>query len=514
MAATENLRQQPQSHNSLVPRSGVVSLSGYGVQVRVDRGHLLLDDGIGADRRHFRLPRVGHGLRRLVVIGSDGFVSLAALRWLADQDAAFTMLERDGKVLAATGPVFPSDARLRRAQALAHSSGTALPIARELISRKLAAQEQVTRNKLLNSTTADTIAQFRTKLPAAESIATIRLIESEGALAYWSAWRTLPINFPRNDLPRLPDHWRSFGARISPLTASPRLAANPPNAILNYLYAVLESEARLAAVALGLDPGMGVLHVDTSNRDSFALDLLEPVRPRVDSYVLDSFLSQPLRREWFFEERNGNARLMGPYAARLSETGPVWARAVAPVAEWVAQALWSSRKNAHSEQLLPTRLTQRRRSEGRGNEFTPVAVPLARRPRLCELCGTEGVKSRYCRSCTVETAKETMANVALIGHAKRKTEQEKARISKTLSDHAVAISWWSPSSLPEWLTEEYYLQQIQPRLGRIRVREIAQALQVSEAYAGLIRSGRRRPHPRHWQALAGLTKVPPECKVS
>jgi hypothetical protein len=30
-------------------------------------------------------------LRRIVVIGSDGIVSLAALRWLADQDAAFVM---------------------------------------------------------------------------------------------------------------------------------------------------------------------------------------------------------------------------------------------------------------------------------------------------------------------------------------------------------------------------------------------------------------------------------------
>src|SRR5438309_5524304 len=106
----------------LTPRHGVVTLFGYGIQVRVDRGHLILQDGIGADRRYGRFPRVGHGLRRLVVIGADGMVSLAALRWLADQDAAFVMLERDGNVLATTGPVRPSDARLRRAQAMALDS--------------------------------------------------------------------------------------------------------------------------------------------------------------------------------------------------------------------------------------------------------------------------------------------------------------------------------------------------------------------------------------------------------
>jgi CRISPR/Cas system-associated endonuclease Cas1 len=60
-------------------------------------------------------------------------VSLAALRWLADQDASFVVLEGDGKVLATTGPVRPSDAKLRRAQALAHSTRAALRIAQELI---------------------------------------------------------------------------------------------------------------------------------------------------------------------------------------------------------------------------------------------------------------------------------------------------------------------------------------------------------------------------------------------
>jgi CRISPR-associated protein Cas1 len=258
MAAAENVRQLTRPGNSgaelIVPRHGVITLFGYGIQVRVDLGHLLLEDGIGPDRRYARLPRVGHGLKRLVVIGSDGMVSLAALRWLADQDASFVMLERDGKVLAVTGPVRAADAKLRRAQALAHSSGAALHITRELISRKLAGQEQVARDTLLDSTTADIITKFRAEVPTSDSVTTIRLIESQAARAYWSAWSALPINFPKNQLRRVPEHWRSFGARVSPLTRSPRLAANPPNAILNYLYALLESEARLAAAALGLDP--------------------------------------------------------------------------------------------------------------------------------------------------------------------------------------------------------------------------------------------------------------------
>lgn len=48
------------------------------------------------------------------------------------------MLDRDGRVLLTTGPVRPSDARLRRAQSLAHESGVALKIARELTNRSKA----------------------------------------------------------------------------------------------------------------------------------------------------------------------------------------------------------------------------------------------------------------------------------------------------------------------------------------------------------------------------------------
>jgi CRISPR-associated endonuclease Cas1 len=134
------------------------------------------------------------------------------------------------------------------------------------------------------------------------------------------------INFPRKDLSRVPEHWRVFGGRRSPISGSPRHAANPANAMLNYLYAPLESEARLAVAAMGLDPALGFLHLDTGYRDSLACDLMEPVRPQVDGYVLDWLNREPLKREWFFEQRDGNCRLMGPFAARLSETVPAVAK--------------------------------------------------------------------------------------------------------------------------------------------------------------------------------------------
>ena len=508
MAATQTVPQHSSDSKSpplVTARHGVATLFGYGIRVLVERGHLTIEDGIGSDRRKGCFARVGHGLRRLVVIGSDGFVSLAALRWLADQDAAFVMLERDGSVLLTTGPVRPSDARLRRAQALAHQSGISLRIARELISRKLVGQEEVARDKLRNFTASESIAAIRAGLSNARTVEAIRQLEAQAAQAYWLAWRMVPVTFPQRDARRIPDHWRTFGTRKSPLTGSPRLAVNPPNALLNYLYAVLESESRLALAALGLDPGIGVLHMDASSRDSLALDLMEAVRPQVDAYLFDWITREPLRREWFFEKSDGNCRLMGSFAARLTETALTYGRAVAPVAEWVSRILWSTLKKP-SRQIYPaTRLTQSRRRQARGGESIAPADPGPRAPRICRACGETLKRGRsYCASCSVAVSRGNLIEAAKLCRLATHGAKSEALRAATQQRHAAELKAWQASGNPSWLTEEAYRERVLPLLRGVTVPAISAALGVSEPYATDIRTGRRIPHPRHWQTLGKI----------
>lgn len=508
MAATQNLSQLSPSHNSVACRHGVITLFGYGIQVRVARGHLLIEDGIGAERRRFRLPRVGHGLKRLVIIGSDGMISLAALRWLSDQNAAFVMLERNGKVLATTGPVRPSDAKLRRAQALAAHSGADLKIARELISLKLAGQEQVALTRLRDLLTVDAIANLRSALPNTTSIGEIRMLESQAAAAYWSAWRDLPITFPKNDLIRVPDHWRMFDTRKSPLSGSQRLAANPANAMLNYLYALLESEARLAAAALGLDPGLGVLHVDTPARDSLACDLMEAIRPQVDAYVLDWILSRPLRREWFFEQRDGNCRLMASFATRLTETAQVWARAIGPVAEMVLRHLWSTTRKRTNSDLPPTRLTHNNKRVPKSIPSLPTTFGMKaqRLENLCRGCGKPiRAEHEHCGNCAVSAATERLTSAARLGRVAARTPEARAKHAESERRHAKERANWNASSQPAWLTSELFAHKIQPLLTALSTASIRSRIGVSRWYASRIRQG-YRPHPRHWVALAQLTR--------
>jgi CRISPR-associated endonuclease Cas1 len=501
MAATHTL-----SHPSVfsqIPRSGVLVLYGFGIRASMQGGHLCIEDGLGPERRKFRLPRVGHGLRRLVVIGNDGLVSLAALRWISDQGAAFVLLERDGKVLMTTGPVRSSDARLRRAQALAAHSGIALQIARELIGRKLAGQERVVRDKLLDEKAAEVIAKYRADVDRAETMDAVRWLESQGASVYWSVWRNLPICFPKSDLLRVPDHWRFFDTRKSPLTGSQRLAANPVNAILNYLYCVLESESRLAAAALGLDPGLGFIHMDAAARDSLACDLMEPIRPEVDAWVLDWITREPLKREWFFEQRDGNCRLMASFASRLAETGPMWARAVGLIAEWVARQLWSRKKKTPQEPPPPTRITQERKRVAKGASPPPIVATGPRRHPICRGCGKEISRgSSHCPKCAAPLQTERIKAAARAALDAAHSPEARAKQAETERNRRKVQAEWSPSMQPKWLTEKVYWKKIQPALASISNSHIAKQLGISRCSASHIRSGKLRPHQRHWQPLA------------
>ena len=506
MAASATVPELSESLNSrpLVPRQGVLTLSGYGIVARVERGHLILRDAIGAEQREACFARIGHGLRRVVVIGNDGMISLSALRWLHDQKAAFVMLDRSGKLLSAVGPVGPKDSRLRRAQALAPSNGTALAIARALLVQKLHAQERIARLHLNANAVGDTIRDERAVLPTLDRIDALRWAEARAALAYWSAWREVRVTFPNSALARVPAHWRVFGARRSPLTGSGRLAVNPPNAMLNYLYAVLESEARIAAVAVGLDPNLGMLHADTDSRPSLACDLMEAVRTHVDEYVLNWITRQTLRREWFFEERDGNCRLMAGFAARLAEAAPGLASAVVPVAESVASALTRGRNGVPFEATG----TRARRRPDSFLDKSGVNRRLPAIPQVCPRCGRALRRGLgRCPTCAADDLEKTVPEVLKATRlTESSTEEPATRMSAQLRN-AEAAREWNPENLPGWLTQDFYRTRILVEVKRIRTVYVARYLSWSESYAGAVRSGKVIPHPRHWQALATLVGI-------
>jgi CRISPR-associated endonuclease Cas1 len=168
-------------------------------------------------------------------------------------------------------------------------------------------------------TVTSAIRQVAAQLSPELSYARLRAIEAIAGRYYWQTIARLPIRFAAEWRGPVPEHWYTAGPRTSPIDKKmPRRAATPVHAMLNYGYAILEAEAILACHTLGLDPALGLMHADTRYRGSLASDLMEPVRPVVDRFVVEALADRVVERGQFLETREGVCRLGTAMARELA----------------------------------------------------------------------------------------------------------------------------------------------------------------------------------------------------
>ena len=411
---------------SLQVRAGVLVSDGYGISLRVLYGKLHIEDGIGPHRRSIVLDRAGSGLERLVLLGKSGTLTLEALAWLRAIGATLVQLSPSGDVLAHSVPFGYDGQPIRRAQALAVATGLDVEVARNLIARKLTGQRANLSRLRVNLQGFDALCET---LKHADSIERVRVCEAQAAAIYWNAWSSVPIRLRSRDLTRVPTRWARYDSRASILTGAPRAATNPVNSLLNYTYALLESEARLALLAAGLDPTLGVLHADQRNRDSFALDVMEPVRPNVDAFLLDLLEDRVFTSRDFVELSNGVCRVAAPLSHELALTLPHWRECLRPIVADLAQTFREAltartiearirpvnvalRRTKPGPQPSPLSQTLRRTSQPRpyASKLWGAlnAEGLAASAIPCALCGEQVLKRRrrHCDKCMPKARRE------------------------------------------------------------------------------------------------------------
>jgi isoleucyl-tRNA synthetase len=236
---------------------------------------------------------------------------------------------------------------------------------------------------------------------------------------------------------------------------------------------------------------------------------MELCRPRgVDAFVLNWLQIEPLRKSDFWEDRNGNCRIASSLAIKLCETSETWRRLVAPVAEYVAQELWSSISRPASilaRRRIATRLTQRTKRAVKGSDVPSVKAP--KPERVCRGCGKEVQRdSMHCAACDVDVATKRLVEVARAGRVAGHTPEAITKEAATHRKHAQARAAWNPAKQPAWLTAQVFSEEIQPALAQASATAIAKRIGISRWYAGRIREG-YRPHPRHWPKLAELVGI-------
>jgi CRISPR-associated endonuclease Cas1 len=490
----------------------VVVARGYGLEIRVERRHLVVCDGVGRNRRIRRFHPAACKIKRLVVVGHTGFITLDAMRWLYGQRAALLNLDTDGRLLATSvmpGPTLPA---LRRAQAIAASGSAGLDLAREVLGTKVEGQRALLPQLPGGASQGPALDWALDEIRDATTIEALLGAEAGAAGAYWQAWSPLPTPFPAGTIGRVPQHWLTFGQRASLLTSSPRNASNPANAILNYLYALLEAETVLACYEVGLDPTLGVFHLDRRDRSSLALDVMEAARPVVDAYVLALLTQRTLSLADLVETRQGGCRLAPRLAESLIELLPALRVELAPIVEGVAHLLAESAEGrvprltpltranwkAAWESRDPTR--RQRTKAGTTLQLAAtcrdcgVAVP-SRRHRYCESCRAERFQREgsHARGQAARVLAQLRAEQRDPGHGGRAAQLRGSKNRR----HQLAVRRWRGD--PQ--DPSVFVEQILPDIRSVPIRVLVEATGLSEHYCSLIRLGKRVPHERHWEAL-------------
>jgi CRISP-associated protein Cas1 len=311
-------------------------LCGHGVSLNIDRGTLLIRDGL----THYPQERAIHRLYRgdpalpprILMLDGSGSLSFDVLAWLSEQNIPLVRIDWRGEIVSVIGG--SSYAQLRERVAwqteTRENPERRLEFACDLIGAKLRASLK-TLNAAVPDSGARSLAVVRCEAAIkqlarreAQSIDEVRSIEAHAAAAYFKSWAGLPLIWRSKGKYPIPDAWLTIGsARSSGRGKVPtnRNATHPLSAMLNYAYAALRSQIHIEAAAGGYDPCRGIMHHDRQDTQAFVYDLIEPRRPIADAAVLRFVLSTPFTGADFVLRSDGVCRLAPQLARRVAKLG-------------------------------------------------------------------------------------------------------------------------------------------------------------------------------------------------
>ena len=322
--------------NMLAPRkkrqrsTETLVLCGHGIAIKVEAGTLLVKNGFTHYpqkqdcHRYFRgdLGRPA----RIVVLDGSGHLTFDVLDWLAEQDVPLIRVSWTGDVVTvAGGSGYGADRekvdwqRATRAdERLRVAFGCDL-IAKKLSGSILTLETAITaspmRDRALQQIRAD-IETLRRKPPT--KLLDLLGLEGRSGSAYFKVWQSTPLQWRETKRYHIPEAWRTLGPRATlregRITRSTN-ATHPVNAMLNYAYAVAVGRLKIRALADGYDPTIGIMHNPYRGSPAYALDLIEPLRPKIDDAVLRFVFGNELDAADFIIRADGACRL-NPQLAR------------------------------------------------------------------------------------------------------------------------------------------------------------------------------------------------------
>lgn len=281
----------------------ILNLSGYGINVHVDGGKLVVKDGntYETEPNETRFRRKMLNFDKMVIHGTSGNITIPAIRWLMKQKRDIAILDWNGRLVTAMSPVLGNLGMIKVAQYEARNNPEKQTrIARWLIKQKLEGMFRVL--DWLSKTYCDfrynkAIRKYASELERAKDVKAVLRVEIVTSRMYWQALATV---FDKK--------WE-FLIRSFNSSRSTRDADDPINALFNYGYSILESECWKAVNIIGLEPYIGFIHKTHTNKAPLIYDLQEPFRWLVELSILKILYKKKVTKSDFIVTDEGNVRL-------------------------------------------------------------------------------------------------------------------------------------------------------------------------------------------------------------
>lgn len=242
-----------------------------------------------------------HTLDGIVAFGSVG-CSPPLMKACGDSGITVSFMSPSGRFQARVqGPV-SGNVLLRREQyRRADNPKASADIAAGIVAAKIANCRTVLLRALRDypesagnsvlSGAAERLRQILQRLEFGATLDTLRGVEGEAAAAYFAVFDHLIV---------------SQKEAFSFVQRSRRPPLDSVNALLSFLYSLLQHDAISALEGVGLDPAVGFLHRDRPGRPGLALDLMEEVRPVLaDRVALNLINRRQVRESGFIRRENG-----------------------------------------------------------------------------------------------------------------------------------------------------------------------------------------------------------------
>jgi len=291
-------------------------ISGFGTNISVDKRRLIVQNKLENQRYEFYPHQIKHD--SVIVDGHTGSISFEAMRWLVKHNIPITMLNWNGNLLSVTLPKEPVSSKLRLKQYEIYQDekrryDIAYPIVKEKIKQSINLLNELSRyyNTVgINKIKSESKREAMFKLESTYDYRNLMMYEGRIADIYWSQILKI-FNKLNSEF--------NFISRNNTLNSHNRNASDEVNALLNYGYAILESEVRKDLNSIGLDPSISFLHELSNSRASLVYDVQELYRWLVDLSVIQLLEEKKLKKADFIVTENYNIRLRDNTAKALIE---------------------------------------------------------------------------------------------------------------------------------------------------------------------------------------------------